>query len=84
MDVFHCLLLPTFTLLHLTSYVAACCPLFLGGVTTLAGSGVAGWSDGVGTVAKFNQPIALAVDTSGTIYVADSLTYRIRVIIGGE
>jgi hypothetical protein len=50
----------------------------------VAGCGAAGWLDGIGTVAKFNQPIALAVDTSGTIFIADSMTNRIRVIIGGE
>ena len=57
--------------------------LLLGVVTTLAGSGAAGWLDGIGTVARFSSPYLLVLDSAGTIYVADHGSHRIRVIIGG-
>jgi len=42
-----------------------------GVVTTIAGSGVQGYSDGTGTAASFNDPTGISVDLSGNIYVAD-------------
>ncbi|MCB9739550.1 MAG: SMP-30/gluconolactonase/LRE family protein, partial [Deltaproteobacteria bacterium] len=48
-------------------------------VSTLAGSG-AGWVDAKGTLAKFNQPVGLARDATGTIWVADSVNHRIRAM----
>jgi mucin-19 len=51
-----------------------------GVVTTVAGSGTQGFSDGVGTNAMFNQPYALCLDTIGNIYVADRGNHRIRRI----
>jgi sugar lactone lactonase YvrE len=55
-----------------------------GSVTTLAGF-ADGWGnrDGVGGVARFNQPGAVAVDGEGTVYVADSFNGRIRRISAG-
>jgi sugar lactone lactonase YvrE len=51
-----------------------------GVVTTLAGSGIQGNADGTGTAAQFNNPIDVAVDSSGTVYVADYSGRRIRKI----
>ncbi len=51
-----------------------------GVVTTLAGSGVAGFGDGIGTAAQFSGPAGLILDSSGTLYVADTDNHRIRKI----
>ncbi|HEY9722909.1 MAG TPA: NHL repeat-containing protein [Oscillatoriaceae cyanobacterium] len=51
-----------------------------GVVSTLAGSTTAGSADGVGTEAGFYQPNGVAVDASGTVYVADAGNNEIRKI----
>lgn len=52
-----------------------------GVVTTLAGSsGVAGAADGTGTAATFSYPSAIAVDSLGNVYVADTQNGLIRKI----
>ena len=51
-----------------------------GSVTTLAGSGSAGFANGTGAGASFNHPIALAMYTNGDIIVSDEYNYRIRKV----
>jgi formylglycine-generating enzyme required for sulfatase activity len=51
-----------------------------GNVTTLAGSGTAGFANGQGAMASFNSPREVAVDSSGNVYVAEGNNHRIRKI----
>jgi hypothetical protein len=66
--------------LYLDEWIAA--------VSTLAG-GVGGtnsrWADATGTSAGFNEPVGVAVDSSGNVYVADYFNSRIRKVtpLGG-
>ncbi len=49
-------------------------------ITTVAGNGLSGYSGdgGPATQAELYNPFGIAVDTSGNLYVADSLNHRIR------
>ena len=55
-----------------------------GNVTTLAGSGAYGSTDGQGTAASFSYPTGVAVDSSGNVYVADTGNNKIRKISSGN
>lgn len=52
----------------------------VGDVTTIAGTGSAGYSDGLGIVARFAAPGGIGIDAAGTLYVADTVNNRIRKI----
>lgn len=49
-------------------------------VTTIAGSGASGDSNGLGSSATFNAPTGIVVDVSGNIFVVDSGSRNIRKI----
>ena len=51
-----------------------------GVVTTLAGGGTAGTSDGTGPAARLDEPRGVAIDVNGTLYVADYNNHLIRKI----
>ncbi len=51
-----------------------------GTVVTLAGSGLPGSTDGTGMAASFNEPWALACDSLGNLYIADTKNYKIRKV----
>ena len=52
-----------------------------GAVSTLAGvSGSAGSQDGTGSGARFNEPLGVALDSAGNLYVADSANGVVRRI----
>ncbi len=51
-----------------------------GVVTTFAGSGNNGNTDGTGTAASFTQPAGIAIDGSGNLYVSSASSHVIRRI----
>ncbi|MFY8035055.1 MAG: lectin-like domain-containing protein, partial [Flexibacteraceae bacterium] len=51
-----------------------------GQVSTFAGTGVLGFSDGPSLSAQFNRPYDLAFDNNQNLYVIDALNFRIRKI----
>jgi sugar lactone lactonase YvrE len=51
-----------------------------GNVTTLAGSSQRGFVNGVGSVARFNNPTGIAVDHDGNVYVSDAGNFVVRKI----
>jgi hypothetical protein len=51
-----------------------------GSVTTLAGNGLYGWTDGQGGDAKFSTPSGMQVNASGEIFVADRYNHLIRKV----
>lgn len=51
-----------------------------GGVSFLAGSGAAGFSDGLGAAASFADPHGLTFDSTGSAYIGDATNNRVRVV----
>ena len=53
-----------------------------GNISTVAGSGVAGYSGdgGAATSANLNAPYGIAVGANGNIYISDYLNHRIRMV----
>ena len=51
-------------------------------ISTIAGNGTAGYSgdNDSATLASLNYPIGIACDTSGNLYIADHLNFRIRKV----
>jgi hypothetical protein len=54
-------------------------------ITTVAGDGTAGFAGdgGPATAAQLKQPYALAFDSAGHLYIADSANNRVREVNGG-
>jgi hypothetical protein len=56
-----------------------------GTITTFAGTGKAGFSGdgGPATSAQLNEPVGVAVDGRGNVYIADFRDHRVRRVSGG-
>lgn len=56
-----------------------------GVITTVAGTGIAGFSGdgGAATAAQLDTPTGIALDVSGNLYIADAHNHRIREVAGG-
>lgn len=58
--------------------------LATGAVSTIAGTaGMTGSNDGIGTAARFSNPLGLALDNQGNLFVADAGNATIRKIVLG-
>jgi hypothetical protein len=57
----------------------------VGTITTLAGTGTAGYNGDLGaaTAAQLYQPWSTAVDSSGNVYIADTYNHRVRKVAAG-
>lgn len=69
----------------LVALAAVAIPLGCGGdgepslfVSTLAGSNLSGTTDGTGNAARFNNPVNVALDSQGNLYICDFDNNRIR------
>lgn len=55
-----------------------------GMVTTIAGSGIAGFLDGPDLASNFNSPRGIAVNDLGEIFISDTGNHRIRKLFSGQ
>jgi len=70
--------------LYVTDFLNHAIRRIAGGmVTTVAGTGGAGWLDGPTGVARFSHPYGIAVAANNDLFVADQENWRIRLISGG-
>lgn len=53
---------------------------YSGMVSTVAGNGIEGYTEGADTVAQFDYPRGITIDAAGNLFVADSWNHRIRKI----
>ncbi|EFC39508.1 predicted protein [Naegleria gruberi] len=54
-------------------------------ITTIAGNGTAGYSDGVATLSMLNYPHSVHVsNTTGEIYIADTFNCKLRRVFNGQ
>ena len=55
-----------------------------GAISTVAGSGTAGFGGdgGAAVAAQLNQPVGVALDGAGNLYIADGGNHRIRKVVG--
>jgi hypothetical protein len=62
-----------------------CIDLGTGVISTVAGSGVAGYlgDGGSATAARLNNPYGVAVGSTGDLFIADTTNHRIRKVSGG-
>ena len=58
---------------------------YFGKVRTFAGNQTSGFSGdgGPGTSALLNDPLSVAVDSRGNVYIADTGNHAIRMVVGG-
>jgi DNA-binding beta-propeller fold protein YncE len=56
-----------------------------GTLTSVAGTGTPGFSgdEGAAGAAQLNRPLAVAVDSEGTLFIVDSHNYRVRRVAPG-
>lgn len=60
------------------SHTVRKCDVKTGIVSTIAGTGTAGFSEGAGIKAQLNDPHSIAFDSRGDLYIADVKNHRIR------
>jgi hypothetical protein len=58
---------------------------YFGKVRTFAGIGIVGFSgdEGPATSARLNDPLSVAVDSRGNVYIADTGNHAVRMVLGG-
>ncbi|MEO7976678.1 IPT/TIG domain-containing protein [Flavobacterium sp.] len=49
-------------------------------VSTIAGTATNGFADGIATIAQFNNPQGITIDSQGNLYIADTINFKIRKI----